>query len=90
MAASRLSENGRLARFEFFWPSLSPFKYPGTRGSCYQSCVRETRRSTLLTRLRTPLALVSSASILIGVTLVKKVVSFFSGRSQVRSAILRR
>ena len=76
MAASRLSKNDRLARFAFFWPSLIPFNYSGTQGSCSHSCVRETSRLEVSTRSRPPLALVSLASILIGPTLVKKVIFF--------------
>ena len=63
MAASRSYENGRPARFAFFWPYLSPFNYSGTRGSCYNSCVRETSRLAVSTRSRPPLDLVSSACI---------------------------
>ena len=76
MAERRSSEKERPARFASFCPSLRPFKYSGMRGSCYHSCVSETSRSTVSTHSRSPLALVSSASISIGVTLVKKVVSF--------------
>ena len=72
------------------WPSLSPFKYSGTRGSCSHICMRETSRSTVSTQSRPPLALAISESILIGITLVKKVISFLRGRNQVRSTNFRR
>ena len=90
MATKRSSEKGRLARFAFFCPSLRPFRYSGTRGSCSYSCMRETSRSTVSTFSRLLIALVRSESILTGVTLVKKLVSFFSGRSQVGSTSLKR
>ena len=76
-------KRGGPARFAFFWPSLRPFKYSGTQGYFSHSCVSETSRSTVLTCLRPPLALVSLVSISIGVTLVKKLVSFLRGQIQV-------